>query len=363
MSNLVRLFVVLALLGGCASVANAQEGATRAEFECLALANSSNKAAPGEKSPFDSFHHVWTPGLRYGSFLSKGVRLAYEMEGDGPETVIVVHGGPGLPHDFYHPVLSQLSRYLTIVYFDRRADMLSFTASGPASLGEMAEDVEALRESLHLDRVTLLGHSFGGAVALTYGLRHPERVKRLILVGTSATIENPADVEKRIAKSLAPNESMTYYSSEGSSGVVTPCDRVRRRYRLLAPRYFHRPPDGQTLDRSVYEMYFDALARKQVLANEAGGFDVRARLGEIKAPTLVIGGRYDLVTPLDQASELAGGLPLSRLVVMEHSGHFPFIEEGYVFTEWVRRFINATPGGSSDTLMSSEVTASKGPAN
>ena len=78
-------------------------------------------------------------------------------------------------------------------------------------------------------------------------------------------------------------------------------------------------------------------------------------MGRIDAPALVFGGRYDQVTPLDQAAELAKGLKNGQLVVMEHSAHFPFLEENYMFTQWVRQFILRTAdGGGGVALVAAE---------
>jgi len=131
------------------------------------------------------------------------------------------------------------------------------------------------------------------------------------------------------------------------------------RYAVLYPHYFHNliPYD---FDRGVYTAYFDALSRKQALASDATMGDIRGQQGEINAPALVIAGRYDLVTTPDQSSALASGLPRSRLVFMEHSGHFPFFEENYLFTEWVRRFMTATSGQQDDRTVLGPVTASGG---
>jgi proline iminopeptidase len=324
------------------SLAHAQEGSTRAEFECLALANSSSVAFGGEASGFVSFHGVWTPGLRYGTFQSNGLNFVYETQGSGDDVVIVVHGGAGLPHEYFHPMLSNLSRYATLVYFDRRADTLSAKSShGPASIEEMADDIEALRKALGVEAVTLLGHSFGATIVLNYALRHPANVKRLILVSAAAAVENPYEGEKRILKTLSPVEMNAYTSTEGVRGAANPCERVRMRYSVLYPHYFYKLTPYE-FDRGVYTVYFDALSKKQALASDATGLDVRRQLGQIKAPTLVVAGRHDLETTPDQSSELASGLPHSRLVMMEHSGHFPFFEENYLFTEWVRQFMTTT---------------------
>ncbi len=363
MKNLLRLCAIALVAIVLASQTRGQEGSTRAEFECLALANSSHLATAGAASPFLSFHHVWTPGLDYGTFQSNGLKLTYETQGSGEDVVIVVHGGAGLPHEYFHPMLYNLSRYARLVFFDRRADMLSSKSGhGMATVDELSDDVDALRKTLGLERVTLLGHSFGATIALNYALRHPANVKRLILVSAAAAVENPYEGEKRILKALSRTEMAAYRSSEGGTGATKPCDRVRMRYAVLYPHYFHKLVPYE-FDRGVYTVYFDALSKKEALASDSTRLDVRGQLSEIKVPTLVVAGRHDLVTTPDQSSELAGGLPQSRLVVLEHSGHFPFFEENYLFTEWVRQFMVATSGQHDDRTTRGSVTESSSGAH
>jgi proline iminopeptidase len=361
MRHLFRISVVSLFVLGLSSVAWGQDGSARAEFDCLKLANSSSIARPGMPSEFLSYHHVWTPGLEYGEFESNGVKFLYETQGEGPETVIVLHGGAGLPHEYFHPMLTNLSRYARVVYFDRRADMMSEKSHAMASLDELADDVDALRVALGLDRVTLLGHSFGGAIALNYALRHPDNTKRLILVSASAAVENPAEAEKRLVKTLSPAE-LAAYSGEGGTGGARPCERVRRRYGVLYPHYFAKPVPYE-FDRGVYTVYFDSLVKRIALADDSKAVDVRARLSEIKAPVLVISGRHDLVTLPEQSFTLAQGLPTSRYVILEHSGHFPFFEENYMFTQWVRTFIEGTSNQRDDRHTSAPVTSAIRAAN
>ena len=351
MKNSLRLCAIASFVFVLASLAHAQEGSTRAEFECLTLANSSRVAAAGPASLFPSYHHVWTPGLDYGTFESNGLNLTYETQGAGKEVVIVVHGGAGLPHEYFHPMLYNLSRYAKLVFFDRRADMLSATTrKGMASVSELSDDIDALRKTLGLEKVTLLGHSFGATIAINYALQHPTNVKRLILVSAASSLENPYEGEKRILNKLSKVEMAAYRSSEGGTGATKPCERVRTRYAVLYPHYFHKLVPYE-FDRGVYTAYFDALSKKEALANDSNSVDFRAQLSEIKVPVLVVAGRHDLVTPPDQSFQLANGLPQSRLVVLEHSGHFPFFEENYLFTEWVRQFMVATSTQTDDRMI------------
>jgi len=357
MKDIFRLCLALLTLAALCAAASAQDGATRAEFECLSL-NTSAGVAPVTGTPSaDSYHHIWTPVLTYGKFKTHGLELLYETQGDGSEVVIVLHGGPGLPHEYYHPMLSNLSRYAKVVYFDRRADMASQREPHrPVSVAEMADDVEALRQALGVQRVTLLGHSFGATIALDYALRYPDHTKRLILVSGSAAVENPAEAEKRLVGALSPVE-MERYRGEGGTNNADPCERVRRRYAVLYPHYFYKKIPYE-FDRGFYTVYFDSLAKKLALADGRQGLDVRGKLASIQAPVLVVAGRHDLVTTVTQSYELAKALPQSRFVVLEHSGHFPIFEENYLFTEWTRQFMTGT--SSDDQAMPAAVASASG---
>lgn len=305
-------------------------------------------AADTSPPPAWSFHHVWNTEVDYGFFESNGVDLYYEIEGRGKETVVVVHGCPGIPHDYLHPMLSTLGNALKVVYFDRRFDGLPKGLPRSAmSLASMTENLDALRRSLNLERITILAHGFGGSVALSYALRYPEHVKRLIMVSTSAVMENPTDVERRLIEALTPEQQAAYRAAEERG--TTPLERDRWRYRVLFPKCFYQEPEAALLDRDTYYIHFDTMARRYVLSGEPGGFDVRSQLSTVRVPTLVVAGRHDVVTPVSQAVELAKSLPYSRLAIMENSGHFPYTEEAALFAAWVRGFVNDTMDQGDET--------------
>jgi proline iminopeptidase len=179
----------------------------------------------------------------------------------------------------------------------------------------------------------------------------------LILVSGAAAVEDPAEAEKRLVKALSPGE-LSRYRNEGGTNNANPCERVRRRYSVLYPHYFFKQIPYE-FSRGIYTVYFDSLAKKLALTNDRQELDLRNKLSVIKAPTLVVAGRHDLATPVAQSFELAQGLPQSRFVVLEHSGHFPIFEENYLFTEWVRQFMIGTSssvaehGWSAATAVSS----------
>src|ERR1700733_5128396 len=116
MKQLFHTCFALIILAALTTITYGQDGATRAEFECLSFNTSSSIAPVTGTRAADSYHHVWTPVLTYGKFQSHGTEFVYETQGAGREVVIVLHGGPGLPHEYYHPMLSNLSHYAKMVY-------------------------------------------------------------------------------------------------------------------------------------------------------------------------------------------------------------------------------------------------------
>lgn len=356
MKKILRNCAVLSLTLLSAFATYAQQVPSRAEYECIRLVSSSKGVPPGPPDKAITYHHVWMPNLNTFRFTSGGLNLAYNVEGTGKELVIVVAGGPGLPREYFQPNLSTLGRYMTLVYYDRRADTLSTKPPyGFVTVSEMADDIDALRITLGYNRVTLLAHSLGGATALDYALRYPTHVKRLILVGTSAVLEDQRNVERRLVQLLKPEQLASYNANDGQGRSTISCEQVLNRYRALFPAYFHKQLESQYQEMSLYSVYFDALAKKLVFASNEGPFDYRARLNEIKVPTLVIQGKFDAVTTMNQASELARGLPNARLAVLTHSGHFPFIEENFMFTEWVRQFMSGTVDLQEDLMVPQEI--------
>ena len=125
------------------------------------------------------------PGKSSGYIAGAGgVRLFYRVEGSAPDTVVVLHGGPGLNLEGLRPDLRPLTPRHTLLYLDQRGsgrsempDTLRLTAE------LMVEDLEAVRRTLSLERLTLLGHSWGAGLAVLYAARYPGRVGLMVLVG------------------------------------------------------------------------------------------------------------------------------------------------------------------------------------
>ncbi len=188
----------------------------------------------------------------------------------------------------------------------------------------LTADADALREELGFERWAVLGHSFGGYVALEYALRYPERVSRLVLLDTAADArwsqENAADV--LAGRGFSPKTvavARRFYD-----GRIAPKDFVRAAIRLV-PAYDHR----FSLLRLAREMIAGGWRMKTRPAaltfggQMMRGWSVMDRLGEIRVPTLVLAGRDDFLFPPESQAMLAAGIANARLRIIERAGHNP----------------------------------------
>ncbi len=181
----------------------------------------------------------------------------------------------------------------------------------------------------------MLGNSFGGFWALTYALRYPDSVSRLILVTTSPSHEFYQAAEKELERKATPAQKEA--APAVFEGRIESEDEFRRWWDLMMPLYFAHWDEkrGQEMiERGVDNPHVASY----MFRNEIPNYDVRPRLGEITVPTLVIAGRHDWVTPVGESELIARGIPGSELIVYEESGHMPFIEEQDEFIDAVKRF-------------------------
>jgi proline iminopeptidase len=199
---------------------------------------------------------------------------------------------------------------------------------------QLADDAVALADRLGIDRFSVLGHSYGGFIGQELAIRHPARVDRLVLVTT--TPGQPGRDED--VASLPPGPDVPA-ALAALFGVESTSDAdFEALLQRMLPHYFHR----LTMDDVA------PLITGTSYSSEAShaGFAVLAawssvdRLHEIACPTLVIAGRHDVITSWPQAEHrIAPRIPDAELVIFEHSGHFPWLEEPDAFFATVRGWL------------------------
>jgi proline iminopeptidase len=200
----------------------------------------------------------------------------------------------------------------------------------------MADDTAAVCRILGLEHPVVHGHSFGGTVALTLALRHPDLDGRLVLVDTTACWSaDHAEALDLLAAWHGPAVRAAARSMEGDTSEAARADFDR----LVFPTYIwdpaRRPPIMAAVGRSGY---VTALA-DHFWSGLADAYDLRARLGEIRWPALVVVGERDWRTPPSASRTIAAGIPGAELFELPDVGHFPYAEAPEAFAAAVRQFI------------------------
>jgi proline iminopeptidase len=269
----------------------------------------------------------------------RDIEVHVEAVGSGPPLVVV--GGPQLGHQYMRQ-LDALAVDFRLVYYDARG-------SGRTEVGDPSqlsfsgalEDLEALRRSLNLDRISLLGHSLGGHLAYLYASRHPERVESLILVDVGPPLGE--ELGKRFWSAMESRRTpedeeaggRIRASSEFQSGEPQALELFIKN--LYGP-FFGDPATPAGLDWGFTPITAaNVLEYEERLMSTLGAMDPIGSLDLVTCRTLVIHGEDDPI-PWEFGELIADRIPSAKLVVIPGASHFPFVKDRAAFlsavTEW-----------------------------
>jgi proline iminopeptidase len=261
-----------------------------------------------------------------------GTNLYYEQIGAGPPA-LVLHGGLGLDHTPYRG-LDALADRLRLVYYDHRGNGRSERiAPDTITMERLADDAAALATRLEATPAVVIGHSYGGFVAQELAIRHPEQVAALILVDTTPGQLGESDAPGEDQGPPPPAEWLEAVSSAPRDDA-----EFAAGLRALLPYYLADRASLPAVEAAVSRIVFDAAAANRSMEVLAG-WSAADRLSAIRVPTLVVVGRHDLIASPAQARRIARRIPDARLVELEHSGHFPWLEQPDRFLQVVREWI------------------------
>jgi len=269
----------------------------------------------------------------------RGIPLFVDVVGLG-YPLALMHGGPGQDYTSLLP-LKPLADQFSLVFYDHRCNGQSVGADlSTMTMENLTADAETLRQTLGFGKWAVLGHSFGGQVALEYALRYPDSLSHLILMNTGGDnwwVEanssqllarrgyRPAAVEATRRFFTGEVTTRTYYSAFFRFFLAY-------FYRFPLLKYAHAIATGP---KTVYRPEATIFGYRHVVK----GWTVMDRLGEIQVPTLVIAGRWDFLFPPEHQAILADRLPNARLELVERAGHNPHIERPDVVLPAIRGFL------------------------
>lgn len=242
---------------------------------------------------------------------------------DAPPTLLM-HGGLGLDHTYLR-AFDRLAPDRRVIYYDHRSNGRSpATPADGVTMSDLAADANALCRELELGSVDVIGHSYGGFVALEMALRHPEAVRRLVLVDTFPG-HTPEVGEQVMAQVAARQPGPEVFEVLNATEPPSSVEEQRTMFAKIVPLYVHRV-DVSVLEAALADVRF-SLEGGAVGDAAVSDWNVADELDRISAPTLVLCGRHDWICPLPQSELMAERIPGARLVVFDESGHFPWLEE------------------------------------
>jgi len=279
-------------------------------------------------------------------------RVWYRSVGEGGIPLLCLHGGPGMTHNGMDPLEDLACRRQVIVYdqlgcgqSDRPDDTSLWTVP------HFVREVEAVRTALELDRFHLFGSSWGGMLSLQYILDYqPVSLVSLLMAGSPASSLRWVEGCKELFADL-PDEVQAVIRYHEEKGF-TSCPEYLGAVSVFYKRHLCRlDPWPSSIERSFAEMsqiVYETMwgPSEFTCTGRLRDWDVFDRLGEIRVPTLVMGGRYDEIR-LDHLQDIHERIRGSELLIFQNSSHTPFHDERELFMDKVNEFLVRVEGGSS----------------
>ncbi len=257
--------------------------------------------------------------------------LFFDVEGaklvpDGPQmrerpTLVLLHGGPGFDHSGFKPLFSRFADVAQVVYLDHRGNGRSERDTPERwNLDDWADDLRAFCEALEIERPVVLGQSFGGMVAMAYGIRHADHAGGLILSSTTAKtrLDRVFAAFERLGGAEAREAARRYWEKPGAETLP---DYAR----ICFPLYNRvaQDPDANARTRWNFDVMFHFGGGEDMT------MDLLPELARVRCPTLVLVGEDDPITPPGDSQDILAALPegLGRLSRFDGCGHGVFRDD------------------------------------
>lgn len=283
--------------------------------------------------------------VKEGFVSVKDGKLFYRTAGKGLP-LIVLHGGPGLDQDYLLPQLYKLAENNLVIFYDQRGSGKSLKTEldeKHINIHQFVEDLEVLRTSFEFDKFILMGHSWGGLLAMQYAIDHPESIVGLILLNTA-----PADYKgqkafidefglrtKNIHDDIKP-----LFTYEGFKDLNAA--QISDIYRKLFSIYFYNPEKAKELSLNFNivsaQNGFRVMEEMSKTSWLQPNINLFPSLKTLQIPTFILHGKQDIV-PAWTAKEIKDAIPQSEIILLDDCGHFPYIEQPLQFFKELNHFL------------------------
>lgn len=282
-----------------------------------------------------------------------GAALYYRVVGTGADTLIAIHGGPGVDLESIAGDFAPLGARHVVIFYDQRGTGRSTLPGDTTTLSaaQQIADLDAVRAHFGIAKATLIAHSYGPLLAATYAIAHPEHVRRMILLGPVPP--RRGDFWKRFADQSAARMDSTLQRQLSDANrrlnAATNGDSIRAACRAywraaMVPR-LAEPARTLSLIKSDLcgsdprGIAFGLRTTNRVVMASYGDWDIRPQLRQLPVPTLVIHGEAEAI-PMDLVEEWVTSLPNARLIKVPRAAHFAYAERPDVVWPAIEAFLD-----------------------
>lgn len=271
--------------------------------------------------------------IKEGFVSVKDGKLFYRTVGKGLP-LIVLHGEPGLSQDYLLPQLYKLAENNLVIFYDQRGSGRSLETKldeNYINIDQFIEDLETLRTALGFDKFILMGHSWGGLLAMQYAVEYQENLIGLILLNTA-----PADYkgqkafidEFELRTKNIHNDIKPFFAYEDFKELNAA--QISDLYRKLFSVYFYNPKEVKDLSLNFSvassQSGFKVMEEMSKTYWLQPNVNLFPSLKKLAVPTFILHGKQDIV-PAWTAQEIKDAIPQSEIVILDHCDHFPYIEQ------------------------------------
>lgn len=280
---------------------------------------------------------------------AKDAEIFCKVMGKG-KPIVILHGGPGLTHAYLLPQMAKLAEDHLVIFYDQRACGFSTGEISPSSMqiDIFVEDLECIREAFGFKQMTVLGHSWGGFLAMQYAIAYPEAVNKLILSNpTPPSSDDFSLYVKEFMGRMEPYQEELKAVKETQGFIDGDPSICERYYRICFRTYWHHPEKANALNlRMTPKAFIDGVRVNEVFWQNVfvHSFNYHDQLKKLKIPTLIIHGVADLI-PQISAQKIHESIPNSKYILLKDCGHFPYLEAPELFFNELNAFLSKKING------------------
>ena len=280
-------------------------------------------------------------------------RLYYRLAGTSGDTLIALHGGPGVDLESIAGDFAPLAAHHVVIFYDQRGTGRSTLPRDTTTLNATQQvlDLDAVRRHFGLSRVTLVAHSYGPLLAASYAIAHPDIVRRMVFFGPVPP--RRGDFWKRFSGSMATRLDSAQEArladannrlNDSTADVRTACRdfwAIAMRPRLAEPDVSLPMVKSDLCASDPAGIRYGLMTTNRVVMNSYGAWDLRAALASVPAPTLIVHGESESI-PMDLVEEWTTALPHATLLRVPRAAHFTYAERPELVWPAVEQFLEAT---------------------